>query len=228
MPPHEEFTKQTLAEPSHKPLLAVDMDETLCLTVDAVSNWHNETYRTKFTLEDYFTYDWSQVWQTSLQEAQQRIRAFQQSPWYHEKMQPVPGAREALTRLSQHYTICLVTAREHFAADATHAFLDKHYPGLISHVYFANQNMTKEEIEASTKDHEKPRTKLQILNDIGARILVDDGLEHMKICAMGGVRVFLFDLEGRYKFNKLVGGDGAMPRNATRATSWKEVGDVLS
>ncbi|KAJ3037424.1 hypothetical protein HK097_003519 [Rhizophlyctis rosea] len=203
------------------------MDETLCLTIDAVSRWHNATYGTSYTLSSYSTYDWSQVWGTSLSEAQNRIRQFQQSPYYLTDMQPVPGAKEALTVLSAHYTICLVTAREHFASEATHAFLNHHYPGLVSHVYFANQNMTAEEVAASHGTHQKPRTKLEILQQIGARVLVDDSLEHMRICASGGVRVFLFDLEGQYKFNKIEGGDASLPKGVTRVTSWKEVADIL-
>ncbi|KAJ3291182.1 hypothetical protein HK104_006290 [Borealophlyctis nickersoniae] len=223
---HQPENNAVLAQPSgadSKPIMALDMDETVCLTIPAVSKWHNERYGTSFTLADYYTYDWSAVWGCSLEEARKRIREFQQSEWFWDKLEPVPGAKEALDILSKHYTLHIVTAREEFVAPASYAFLSKHLPGLISQVHFANQNMTPEE---SSKPGVRVRTKLEILNDIGTKILVDDSLDHLRTCVVRDVTVFLMDWEGKYGWNKLKDGE-ELPRGGVRVKSWKEVVDAL-
>lgn len=47
-------------------------------------------------------------------------------------------ALETLSRLSQHCELVVVTSRQHVIQDVTLEWLDKHYAGLFSEVYFGN------------------------------------------------------------------------------------------
>lgn len=48
------------------------------------------------------------------------------------------GAYEALARLSAAADLVVVTSRQHVIQDVTLQWIDAHYPGLFSEVYFGN------------------------------------------------------------------------------------------
>jgi 5'(3')-deoxyribonucleotidase len=66
-----------------------------------------------------------------------KVHAFFDTPFFTD-MPPIPGAREALTALSERFRFVVVTSRQHVIRDATLAWLDRHFPGLFHDVLFGN------------------------------------------------------------------------------------------
>ncbi|KAI9350719.1 hypothetical protein BDR26DRAFT_851392 [Obelidium mucronatum] len=183
-----------------KPVMAVDMDEVLCGTAQALVDFHNANYATKLT----------DVWGGTRQEAIEKVRLFYESDHFSERMQVVPGAFEALSVLKDHYDLS-------FVQKETHEFVKLNYPNIFKEVHFANHFLTPEEAARMVS-----KTKGELCKEVGATILIDDSLHHVFECAEKGIRVFLFDHEGAYQWNKLPE-DTKLPENAVRVHSWADV-----
>ncbi|KAI9357639.1 HAD-like domain-containing protein [Zopfochytrium polystomum] len=200
-----------------RPVIAVDMDEVLCGTHEALVNFHNERFATKLTLKDFNSYAYHEVWGGTTSEAVEKVRLFYDSDHFENRMQPVPGAVEALTKLKSHYSLIVVTSRQEFVHEATHSFINTHFPNIFDEIHFANHHLTPEESKRL-----KARKKSEVCKEIGAAVLIDDALVHAKDCGSAGIRVFLFDHEGAYMWNKLPEGE-ILPENVTRVHSWEDV-----
>ncbi|KAF9904020.1 hypothetical protein BX616_001433, partial [Lobosporangium transversale] len=47
---------------SPRKVIAVDLDEVLARTSLAVAEFHNDTYGTKLTMDDFISYDYTKIW----------------------------------------------------------------------------------------------------------------------------------------------------------------------
>ncbi|KAJ3116109.1 hypothetical protein HDU96_010403 [Phlyctochytrium bullatum] len=198
-----------------KPVIAVDLDEVLCGNKSLQFQWSHEMLR------DFHSYNFDQVWGGTPAEAIDKVREFYQSEHFKERMQPVPGAQEALAILKEKYDLVVVTSRQEVVHEATHAFIQKHFPGIFVDIHFANHFLTKEEAAKM-----KSRKKSEVCKEIGAGVLIDDVLWHASDCAGAGIKVLLFDHEGAYMWNKLPE-NATLPEGVTRVHDWKEVVKIL-
>ncbi|KAF9576546.1 hypothetical protein EC968_008024 [Mortierella alpina] len=202
---------------SPRKVIAVDLDEVLARTTLAIADFHNDTYGTTLTMDDFVSYDYTQVWGGTREESIAKWRLFFDSPYFL-KVEPVEGSLETLKLLkARRFSLVIVTARQQFVADLTKKFVDRHFPGIFESIYFANHFLTEEEKLTFIS---KPKSV--ICRDVHAQLLIDDSLENATEVAKAGIPVLLFDLQGAYKWNKL--GDGQqLPDKVTRVKSWKEV-----
>jgi hypothetical protein len=145
----------------------------------------------------------------------------------------VPGAFEALQELLPQLRFVIVTSRQTMLRAATEEWVSIHFPGLFEGVHFANHY---------ARDGSKPRSKLEIIKELGAVALVDDSRHHALECADGSLpTVVLF---GDYAWNKpstsaAREGVGAKPSAATlkqlaashenlhRCVDWRSTKQVL-
>ncbi|KAI8612057.1 HAD-like domain-containing protein [Chytriomyces sp. MP71] len=204
-----------------KPVLAVDMDEVLCGTCQAMVDFHNGHYATRLRVSDFSSYCYEDVWGGTREEAIAKVREFYASDHFSERMQRIPGALEALTMLKNKYDLVIVTARQEFVKPDTHKFVDDNYPGIFKEIHFANHFLTAEEEKRMVS-----KSKSDLLHEVGSDILIDDSLHHAFECASKGKRVFLFDHEGCYPWNKLPE-DTSLPDNVTRVHEWKDIVTAL-
>lgn len=199
--------------------IAVDLDQTLAHTLEALVAWHNETYDTHLTVSDFDTYDYSKVWGGSREEACLKIREFYESRHF-ENIQPINDfALEALKMLKKRkFNLVIITSRQQFIAEETKKFVDKHYPGklmnmckrkrthtltrgantkgIFESIYFCNLGLSDaEQLEYVSKP------KSAICQEIGVDVLIDDGLEHALDCAALDIEVLLYDRGGQYRWN---------------------------
>ncbi|KAF9301434.1 hypothetical protein BGZ74_006730 [Mortierella antarctica] len=206
---------------SHAPrkVIAVDLDEVLAKTTLAIADFHNDTYGTALTMDDFISYDYTKIWGGTREESIAKWRLFFDSPYFL-KVEPVEGSLETLKLLkSRRFSLVIVTARQQFVADLTKKFVDRHYPGIFESIYFANHFLTEEEKLTFIS---KPKSV--ICRDVHAQLLIDDSLENATEVANAGIPVLLFDLNGSYKWNKLEHGQN-LPDKVTRVKSWKEIQD---
>ncbi|KAL0091517.1 hypothetical protein J3Q64DRAFT_1319528 [Phycomyces blakesleeanus] len=185
----------------HQPrrVLAVNLDQTLSHTLEALVKWHNDTYSTHLTIEDFDTYDFAAVWGGSQESTCDKIRAFYDSE-YFERIPPIQDfALEALKMFKKRkFTLVIITSRQQFVAAQTKQFVDRHYPGLFESIYFCNLGLSNaEQLEYVSK------SKATICKEVGVDVLIDDSLDHALDCAQLGIKVLLYDRKGQYTWNHL-------------------------
>lgn len=81
------------------------------------------------------------------------------------------------------------------------------------------------------------KPKSVICHEIGAELLIDDSLKHSLECAAAGIKVLLFDLNGRYGWSKLAKNgddaasatihDAALPNYIRRVLNWNDVAKMF-
>ncbi|CAE7759770.1 unnamed protein product, partial [Symbiodinium sp. CCMP2456] len=119
---------------------------------------------------------------------------------------PVEGALEALQAFrALGFTLHALSSRPPSSQNATHRFLHRCFPGLITSLHL-------------TQPHGAP--KGAVARSIGAWGLLDDQLPHVLDAVAQGVPAALFDFGGQYTWTKT--GD-ALPPGAVRLSSWPEV-----
>lgn len=234
--------------------VAVDLDQTLAHTLEAMIDWHNQVYNTCLTMADFDTHDYSRIWGGSHEEACLKVREFYDSPHF-ERIQPIHDfALETLKILKKRkFTLVIITSRQQFIAEETKKFVDKHYPGIFESIYFCNLGLSDaEQLEYVSKP------KSAICQEIGVDVLIDDGLDHAIDCATSlDIEVLLYDRKNQYRWNHLNNKtssgvnnnsrpvsltamsrqlyhnyssnncNNSLPSNITRVSSWKEILDYF-
>ncbi|KAI0768610.1 hypothetical protein BD413DRAFT_563434 [Trametes elegans] len=187
---------------SSRPVIAVDMDDVLCKTNDAVAKWHNDTYGTKMTLDDfYYYYYWMNPYWGTPDETVEKVEKIWQSD-YLDKAEPVEGAYEGVLALKNlGYRLIVVTARQPRELDRSLEWIEKHFPALFDTIICTGQSQ-----ETLTDEHElvTKLSKAEVCRKIGAKFLIDDSAENSIDCACANppVPVLLF---GDYAWNQRIG-----------------------
>lgn len=115
---------------SHRRIVAVDLDDTLAHSVEALAAWHNDTYDTDLKHSDFHTHNLWEVWGGSREEACQKVREFYTSKHFLD-LQPINDyALESLRMLKRRrFSLVIVTSRQQLVAEETKRWVDKCYPG---------------------------------------------------------------------------------------------------
>ncbi|OJA07628.1 hypothetical protein AZE42_01122 [Rhizopogon vesiculosus] len=183
---------------------------------------HNKTYGTQMTLNDfYYNYYWkasrNPSWGTP-STTRAKIWEFYISGQMS-KARPVPGAREGVEALrALGYRLIIVTARSKEGQAGSWAWVERWFPGCFHSMICTGQFLNspgkpvQDGVGSMTSAHKNNDTptklsKAQVCIDIGAKLLIDDSLEHALACVnyipLDGVAkpppVLLF---GSYEWNK--------------------------
>jgi 5'(3')-deoxyribonucleotidase len=110
--------------------IAVNLDNTLSHTMEALLDWHNLQYHTNHTMTDLQSTQLHDLWGGSPEDACYKIRQFYQSDHFT-ALQPIMDfALEALKMLKKRkFHLVIITSRQQFIAEETKRFVDMHYPG---------------------------------------------------------------------------------------------------
>lgn len=189
--------------------IAVDIDDVLARQVEGLVAFSNQRWGTALTVDDYDE-DWGVMWGVDLEERTRRAAEFHNLP-ISRSYGCVEGAYEVLQRLSsQHHLIIATSRRLQMKAD-TFEWLDDHFPGIFSRddIYFTG-------IWDSASEHSAAKTKGELIEKIGADVLIDDQLKHCLAVAETGRRALLF---GVYNWNRQT----VLPAGVERVVDWVEV-----
>lgn len=189
--------------------IAVDVDDVLVPTKDAMRTFVNENFGTNHSLEDYekpgeYRRYFEQVWQIGHEEGEKRYKAFVESGALL-RAEPVEGAIKVITELEKSYELVIVSARADAQIEITHKWLLDHFPGVFKDVLFQ-----------SAWYEDKSMTKAAICKEIGASYLVDDNVEHCQTAQQEGITALLF---GEYGWSK----DNKETESLIRVKNWDEV-----
>lgn len=184
--------------------IAIDVDEVLADQLSSIIAFHNAKYGTALRREDFATYKFWEVWGGTREEAIQKTRAFHQGP-RAAHIAPIAGAQGAIQELSRQHELVVVTARWNDIAAETQQWIEEHFPQAFSQFHFANHYAL---------DGSPERTKLEICQEVGADLLIDDSLPNVTDMAHIGKRGILLD----YPWNH----SDELPQGVSRVHSWSE------
>ncbi len=187
-------------------VLAVDLDDVLFPFNELLCEFNRENYGTKLRHEDIFTFDMQRVWGLSDAECRRRMALLRETSMFAEAY-PLAGAREALIELAKpgpyHTAVHVVTSRSEDYRKQTEAWLDLRFAGMIAGLHITNQ-FHGERFDKTTKG--------AICRKIGAKLSVDDCMDHVHDITRLGIPVLVFDRPwNRYE---------DLPDQAFRVHSW--------
>lgn len=198
-----------------KIVVAVDVDEVLGNFVSALNRFIADRYSVKHSVSEYHVYEFFKIWNCSRDEADIRVHEFFKTSYFKTGIHPIPGAQQALHKLSRFCNLSIVTSRQNAIKDHTIEWIEKHYPGLFQEIHFGNHFALDGE----------SRPKSEICRSLGAKVLIDDNPRYAIECAEIGIRVLLFDYENSYPWCKTE--SVSQHPLVTKVHDWEEVEQQL-
>ena len=188
-----------------KPIIAVDIDDTLFPHFGDLISWYNANFGTSLTEYDNHPTD-PENWGTDdVTVAIKRVQQFFRTEEF-KNAKPFDNVQRVLSRLSERYELIVITARDDMIEQTTHKWLRSHFKDVFHEVHFTNNFSL----------HGKKRAKADIMKGLGVAYLIDDSLEHCSAAAQGGVEAILF---GNYDWNQA----DLLPIGITRCLGWNQV-----
>ncbi|MDO8729199.1 MAG: HAD hydrolase-like protein [bacterium] len=184
-----------------------DLDDVLLNFNDVLLQYYNTIYGTKHERKHRQSYELSEMWNCTREDAIQRMSDFYSSS-AHWNAPPVDGAVERIRKLKQHHNLFVITAKPEELKDRTSEWLDKHFPQMFDGVHFTNHYQG---------DGPK-RSKGEVCKELGIEIFVDDFLHNVEDVANLGIPALLFDAPWN---------QGEVKPPITRVYSWDEIVEIL-
>jgi 5'(3')-deoxyribonucleotidase len=186
-----------------KQIIAIDIDDVLADHVAAFVVFSNSQYGTNLGKHNYDD-RWSTLWDVDRNEIERRALEFHTAESIME-YELIEEAQSALSALSKHYELSIVSARPRHVIDASQMWLEKHFGPIFKEVHFLPY------WEEANK-----LSKADICNQIGAEFLIDDIVKHCNLAAECGIQSLLF---GDYSWNQ----SGTIHDDVSRVKNWQEV-----
>lgn len=193
-----------------KQIIAVDIDEVLFPLTPSFMAYHNETYGTRLKPAHKKSDFLEEVTGETEAQMMAKIDAYLQTHHYA-NAKPVPGAVDAISRLSETYRLVIITARTANYRGSTESFVAKHFPGMFNDILYSFDAI----------DPAKYTPKKDLCKHVRALALVDDSLRNIQSIADTGVQGILF---GDYAWNQ----HPELPSHVTRCIDWQAVERHLS
>ncbi|CED85119.1 HAD-like domain [Phaffia rhodozyma] len=152
-------------------VIAVDFDDVLCQTNLKVAELHNAQYETDMTIDDFRYYHyWRNRGWGNPEETLRKVRLMFAQGVYRDPL-PIADAFSALEAIKAipGAELVIVTARSENSREESQAYLDKHFPGIFSKIYFTG---------AFTHTEAEGETGPVVLTLINASVLIDDAIEN--------------------------------------------------
>ena len=193
-------------------LIAVDLDDVVHNTVEDILKYHNTTYGTQVTLDQYYgaTTRPAETW--SAKDDETAIRQVQSYVYTEQYLQSKPDliTKEVLNGLALKHRLIIVTGRADFVIEPTKVWIEKNLPNVFADII--HTNFYRSAVDA------KVAKKVDICRSLGVDVLIDDHLEHVLTTASGGIDCILF---GNYVWNQI--DDTTLPANVRRCLNWGDV-----
>jgi 5'(3')-deoxyribonucleotidase len=196
----------------YQPVLGIDIDEVLAPFIGEFFNWHNARFGTSLKLHDDFVFYDAKAAQKEAGDTKEQLlekwHDFTHTHW-RELARPTANAHNTLLKLQHHYCLIAITGRPANARVVTESWLTTHFPELFHQVHFVG-----------VQESGRPNSKQATMRELGIKILIDDNIQHIREAAAEGIHGILF---GDYPWSR----KAELPTGAARATSWKEVENLL-
>lgn len=194
------------AQSSSKPVLAIDLDDTLVDNAIHVIEAYNRIEGGTISLNDVYVAqklgDPLHGWHHNRDEARIWIRDYLVSEEGLAESRPLPETIAALKQLAEQYELWIVTGRNLTWQKGTKEWVDRYLPGLFAGIRHCGDT-----------------PKSEVCAEINAHTIIDDSPYYLSFCVKAGMQAILF---GEYPWNA-----DAPEAGITRAKDWDEVVEVL-
>lgn len=184
--------------------MAVDVDEVLYPFVASFLVHHNDTYETDHKFDEFLSYEFEHALGIDVDETIRRVYGYLETD--HSHIDSLEGAKEAIMELSSRHDLYVVTARHPKFEESTKRWINERFGNVFQSVISIGYAPIME----------KPVTKAEICNQLGAVALIDDSVGHVTHCAESGIEGVLF---GNYPWNQT----DELPERVTRCNDWPAV-----
>jgi len=184
--------------------IAIDIDEVLGQFMKSLIEFHNNEYKTNFKLEDFFSYNFWNVWGGTKEEAIEKVYKFHKTDFF-KNIKPVTDSQESVKKLKENNKLFIITSRQNDVIEETKSWIQNNFPDTFSDIYFTNH----------FSKNGNSKTKKEICDLLDIDILIEDSLEYSLECVKQNRKIFLLD----YPWNK----SNSLPKEITRFYSWKEI-----
>lgn len=196
----------------HSQIITVDCDDVLVPCSEKLVQAYNGMYGTQVQLADIYGNS-SAVWGAgNSDEAQRRVEACMRIN-AEEFLLPYPEAVAAINGLARRHELHLITGRRDFLEPITRRTLEEFFPGCFQTIEHTNHF-------APTDEAHLRRSKGEVCRRLGAHVLIDDHLDHIKSATDCGVKAILF---GDYPWNQ----SDSLPSGVVRCRDWVEVEEKI-
>lgn len=191
--------------------IGVDTDDVLVDFVGALIEHYNETYGTDIKREQVKNFSFHDIWGGTLEKRVERVNHFFETPYFDDIL-PIEGSQEAINYLSLSNDLFIVTSRPIFIKEKTEKWLNKFFNGKFLGIVNSSNHYSKAKNSG--------KTKVQLCNELGVSVLIDDSLDYIKQCPSMGIKGILF---GDYPWNQ----NGNLPEGVVRVKNWNEALEEL-
>lgn len=193
--------------------IGVDIDDVLYAYALNILAYWNRLNGTNLTLANYTSYRLWEVLGITREESDQLIIEFVKTN-EAQNLAPIEGSVEAISALSKHYDLCIVTSRWTNSRQETRDWLKQFYGESFSQVHFLAELHTGY-MEFS---------KAVFCRKNGIDFLIDDRFAIIKECPQEGVGGILF---GEYFWDISPESPLEMPSGTVRARNWQEIFEAI-
>ena len=172
-----------------KPLIAIDIDDTLADSTETIIREVNQRYKANIPREAYYREDeywgyYQRVWvehglDLKIDDLNDQMRQDEVA------LPLLPSALFAIQELSQRFNIVVITARRRAHESMTKQWLYDTFPDHAIDVHFIESH-----------DGEAAMTKGQVCKQLGASYLIDDNVTHCQSAIDEGLTALLFGTYG--------------------------------
>ena len=176
--------KSSSNETIKKPVVACDLDEVLGGFLPCLTEWHNKMYATTFTLADYKSYEYADLWGGTNAESVAKVHEFFHSSEFQNGVQPIAHAFETLQKFTNDFDFIVVTSRQTVIEKETKNWIEQHYPNIFSSIKLGNHyDLASPDPDAPSSGNIIKRSKPDMCKDIQATALIDDSAKYAYQCA---------------------------------------------
>jgi len=189
---------------SERLIIAIDCDDVLIPTAEAIIAAYNRDYGTNLQLKDFYSTARHEAWGTNDEKvAIDRVGLFLRSE-EHARIKPDLEAIAAVGRLALKHELHLVTGRSDYLESITKAMLGRYFPECFTSIEHTNYF-----------EGQRKRSKGEVCAQLKADVLIDDHIAHGEsVLASGLKEVIVF---GDYPWNQAQ----SLPQGMTRCADWQ-------
>jgi uncharacterized HAD superfamily protein len=174
--------------------IGVDLDEVLADYLTAVLKYYNSAHGTTWKREDFFSYDFWEVWGGTRESMIEEIYAFYQTSYFKE-MQVIAGASAGIKELKKDNELFIVTSRQDDIAEVTRQWVEQEFPDIFTEIYFVN---------GYSRSGQR-RTKVEVCEQLEIELLIEDQVKYALECVSDNRKVILFDYPWNRRFDEMTG-----------------------
>jgi len=186
--------------------IGIDIDEVVVEFFRGYLKLFNKKFGTNYSLNDWTSNNIWEFAEVSKEKALETSKEFSESKDFN-SLEFVSGAKESISFLEDNNEIFFITSRPDSWKKKTISFFEKNFPKNNFHIYFSG------EISGGKK------SKGEICEELGLRIMVEDNGDYALDCAKRGIKTFLLDKP----WNK----DYEEHENIIKVSDWGELVNFL-